>query len=348
MIIDQLVFPRAPCQSMTRLRSSVGVANFFFILLACFISYYISLYLLDRYVGGDRYIYRNLYNSNELDEINIFSIQGIIDLNHTQQSYTGSKEPLYGILVWISSRILNTDTFTALTNSIMSVLMILFLLRYRVSIWIIVLLLTNFYFVVLATSADRVKFSFIMMLVALLSEGSFRRNISLLFAPLFHAQTLIIYASISIGKIFQILRGDNYLKKKFSKKYICYFFGISIFILVIVIYYTGYIYNKLMAYMNFDGNISALLVLTIITILTFRTMIQPIIAVGSLCVAAFIIGESRVNMIGYMVYAFYCITYFRTKNIYFLVISLYLSYKSIGYISNILEFGNGFAVASIN
>lgn len=160
-------------------------------------------------------------------------------------------------------------------------------------------------------------------------------------APLFHLQTFILYVALFIGRQFAV-RKNFFIKSaayfRFTYVYLIYI----IIILFILLIYRDYIFTKLLYYVSFEGNLFGLLALAVASILTFKRIAHPSLAIASLGVVSLIIGDERVNMIGYIAYAYYCVTLYKTSNIYYLALGVYFSYKSIGYVHRIIEFGSGF------
>ena len=173
----------------------LGSARTVIVLAISLCYYHTSIYLTNMYYAGDRRTYNTLYS--------ILSISDFSEILDLQKQITGSGEFLYGVTIWTASRYLPNDIFLSIVNAIMCAMIVVLLMRHRAPWWLIALIMTNFYLIVLITSAERLKFSIFMLLAAALVRRRASKIFFLAVAPLFHVQTLIFYLSVLAGTLFE-------------------------------------------------------------------------------------------------------------------------------------------------
>lgn len=306
-----------------------------FLVPLAIIGYIVSSFLLEKYTEGDRIYYSKFYNEIEFSDL--------FDVSDIQYANTGSREPLYGLIMWLGSGYIDNITYLSIWNSILVFLMGYMAIKYRLNAIVYPLYFTNFYLLVAMTGAERLKFSIIFLLCYICINYNIR-YFFLFLAPATHLQTIILYISLIIPN--SLLKSSGATKRVLKNKLIRNTIIIStIFSLFIfMIFFREYLLNKSSAYMEQDSNVAMITLLTFISAVTFRRNIIPTLSILPLILAAFILGESRINMIGFMVYFYYVITLNKSLDPAFLIIMSYLSYKSIGFVDNIIHTGNGFGI----
>lgn len=287
--------------------------------------------LLGAYTEGDRRHYSQFYDA--ISHVELWEVPNI------QRAHTGSGEPIYGAVMWLGARLaIPNQIYIGIANGLLCGLLAALLLRARAVFWMYPLVFSNFYLLVLLTSAERLKYAAIFILLGLLSGGT-ARAILFLAAPFTHVQTLVVYAAAAVGLLFDARSTVSILGRTRSRTSISIFAAI---ILIIFIWQHEYIIAKIAAYADSGGDIFVMLGITALTYLTFPNRINLVLSIGSLCIASFVLGGERINMMGYILYAYYCFTYNRGNSPYLAVMSIYVSYKSIGYVQSIFSVGHGF------
>lgn len=307
-----------------------------FWLLTSVFGFLISYILLSYYTLGDQIayhaFYENLTNSN------------ISQIPLTQFKYTGSAEPAYGVISWVGANSgLTKNIYTSLFNCFFIVTLIRYLIVKNANVVFIFLALTNFYFVVLLTGAERLKFSYIFLLLALSCN---KKNISLLLytiATLNHFSTIMLIASSFSGRISEFSISKKFLVRKIPVKLVSALFVIVI-TLIIFSQFQSQLIGKIAAYL---GNGSAL-ALTNISLLFFVSAIvfpkRPDIffSLITMSIAVFLLGADRVNMLAVTIFLYFAVDGKKTSHPLVLALMLYFSVKSIPFIYNIFVHGNGF------
>ncbi|WP_340245672.1 hypothetical protein [Sulfitobacter pontiacus] len=307
------------------------------IVLLSILTYYASQVLLAHYINGDQFYYNNFYLA-----LKQAPLARVMEL---QLVHTGSAEPLYGYISWLFANMgFEKNTYIALTNVLFTVVVGLALKKSGAEPIVFLLLATNFYFVVLLTSAERLKFAYICFALVFALPAK-TRIVFALIAPLFHFQMLVNYASLFLGRLAELRAKD--LKKKstllplttltiiaaFSAKYVVDSFGDPIF-------------DKFEHYSSIQiftlDDISKVIGLIIVSLALGVRFSILFAYMFPIAVGVVILGPERVNMIGFVTVLLVAAKVDKLMNPIFLILLSYFSFKTIGFVGNILTHGNGF------
>lgn len=300
-------------------------------------SYTLSFQILAYYVGGDQAHYRLFYE--RLADANFWDVPSL------QLRAIGGAEPLYGYTMWIGAQLgVAKDVWVSFFNAVFVAAAVCFLRRNQASLLVILLLLTNFYFMVLLTSAERLKFSYLMLLAAALCTGRFRVLLAAV-APLYHFQSLINFSATAAGQLTNL---------RPSRRVRAGTLVAGIFLLLaasgVFVHYAPEILRKSMGYAERSGGFTELTNLAALLVIgTVATRRKGLFVASMLPVifAAVTIGAMRVNMIGVVVLLLQVLTERRANHPLILILLAYFSYKSFGYIGDIISYGDGFAGLNI-
>ncbi|RLQ87378.1 hypothetical protein [Notoacmeibacter ruber] len=299
------------------------------------VGYYASVILLEHYTEGDQRFYRAFY-----DSLPGHAGSAIAAL---QKEYTGSSEPLFGSLMWLGSSYLGLEktTYISLFNSAFAFSLYLFCHRAGLQWYVYPLIFTNYYFLVLITSAERLKFGFLFAILAALAERKWIRYLLMASSTLLHFQMIIIYTSLAFkwaNRIFS--EGIT------PRMILAIAFG-SIVVAFLSVNFSGALIEKASYYSGSGiGEIVQLLALTCVGMIITRDRVQLLVMMTPITVAAFVLGaETRLNMVGVIVVLFQLILERRANHPFFLIVLSYLSFKSIGYLHNLWLYGDGFAIS---
>ena len=182
----------------------------------------------------------------------------------------------------------------------------------------------SYYFFVLFFSADRLKFSFLFLGLALLYKNKIR-NLYFYIALLSHIQTLIIFTSINIKKF----------KSIFKISYIFYFFTFSL----IILYLFEHILNKLPAYLFKNYDIFGILKIIFFYILAKRFSKEKNIFIYFLPILFFSLffGGDRIVIYSYFLFMYFSLNYKNGLNFGVILVNLYFFFESINFIYKILN-----------
>jgi hypothetical protein len=306
-------------------------------LLLAVVTYLFSTYLIDIYVNGDPRHYMMFYE--RLRGASFDEIQAI------QRSMTGSGEPLYGLLMWASSNLgIEKRILISFINIFLIVPIFILLRRHRIQFLSTILILTNYYILILLVPAERQKIALTCLLLALVIRGK-SRVIALAAMPFFHFSSLIFFASIGMGTIHEQLAQMRRNKMKI--------FGLLLLatctVSLILFYFQDQFVRKIEGYTR-NSQLDLLDIFIIVSIgiyiikekWRFIFMITPMVA----GVAA-LGGQSRMNMLSFFVLTYFLISERKTNNPIFIVLLLYFSLRSVFTLQNIINYGNAWPPSTI-
>ena len=315
-----------------KISKSIVYATIYSILIFLF-----SIYLLPHGVDGDQLYYREFYNScfseNYTYEQEFFCYQNTL----------GSTEPGYFLLSKLANFLLiEKDLFIAIANSILTFSIVTLVFKYYKPVWhrhlFVVLILSNYYFLVLLTSAERLKFGFIFLTLGLIFAA--RKRLALFGLAVFsHVQVAIMLIPYFISQV--LAKGASKLVKAFT------IIGGVVLFAGMLYFMQGHITSKVEAYTSIDGGSVGFLgalkasVFIILALISTRQIIAAT-AGTPIVVMAYFLGSDRVGMLAFILYAGLVIYYKNRIDLILLIVMLYFSYKSIDFITNILLYGNGY------
>lgn len=301
------------------------------------IAYFSSYYLLSLYLDGDQRHYHELY-----DTLYGASIYDILNIAF---QYVTSSEPISAFILWLGSNLgIEKNIYISILN-VFFILGIFILARiYRVSWPMLLLLLTNFYVIVLMTSAERLKISFIFIILSAIFSGKLR----LIFAglsPFAHLQSIILLSVIILVHFERPIR-QFFLDLKLNTKALAF----SLFLLVAFAVFSpllieGALY-KWDIYTSKDYPLTGLvnvLILSIMALYVTKNRFRMLLVLLVSIIGVAVLGGERINMIAIVLVIYYLMIENRLHHpiIYFLMI--YLSLKTIPFVNKIILYGNGFA-----
>jgi len=320
---------------MTLITPKVNKSRFVTLLIG-FSYFIISLWSLRFYNYGDQVHYHNFYN---LIQGVPFSQVGPIAL-----SAISSVEPLSWLVLWIGSNLgVDKNIWISFLNVFLIVGLVALLQKHRAPWYVVALLLTNFYVIVLMTGAERLKIAYILLIWAFVFEGRWRFLLAIL-SPLAHLQSLIFLASVFLSSISGQVR-RSIRAGKFSKKVFLYVLVSLVIVGSIFLYLQDGILRKGQGYASRAIPISELAnVLLLITIgfLVTKDRFRLLLTLLPLVAAVAMLGGQRVNMIAVSVFIGLMMYERRLSHPLVLLLLFYFSLKSIPFVSNIYRYGNGF------
>lgn len=299
--------------------------------------YWASYELSSHYLYGDQAHYRKFYSAlagTNLGEV--LKLQGAM---------LGGIEPFFGYTIWLGSNLgVAKDVWISAFNTLLAALMIVSLRRFRAGALFIFLALTNYYFLVLVTAAERLKFSYIVLFLIILSSGWIKAALVLV-APMFHLQTLINYSSILAERLANI----RFSRRVRRKTLILLPIIGSVGILAVLATLPTLLPSILLKATWYASKASSQLVeiLNLLGLLVIGTVIAThrarfILALAPILVLAAVLGPQRLNMIGVVVFFHFFLKEGKGNRPILLLILAYFSVRSIAYIDMVISQGTGF------
>ncbi|WP_324730743.1 hypothetical protein [Pseudomonas paeninsulae] len=316
-----------------RIKNSTCQALFF-----ASIFFLVSLYVFPYFTGGDQFGYRSFYEG--------VSALSLFDAFDFYMNSLGTMEPGYFVFVFIFSSIFDKDFIFSTVNFLFAYLGFLWLVRSRVSRWIVVLLCFNFYFFVLLFSAERLKFSILFFLCGVYCFGFFRYFfwIGSIFV---HVQVVSLLVSAQSSRFLMFLKSLSRGAAGFD------FFVLMIALLVLVaifIILREHISSKFYFYYALAGGYQGLFKPVFFTLLAViyakGKWAEALVAGLPIILLAFFVGSDRVTIISYFVFMYYGLNFRRGLNLAVISSSVYFAVKGVIFLSNIIRFGDGFALSA--
>ncbi|MBK1796003.1 hypothetical protein JHL21_16040 [Devosia sp. WQ 349] len=319
----------------------IMVGAFWVILAAIYVIF--SYCITERYVGGDQVFYRQFYD--------FISTENLLSAVSSQKSFVGSNEPLYATIMWFGAALgFPKDIYVSVLNGVLLLALVVVLRNYKVHTMMLLLVLSNYYLLVLLTGAERLKIAFLFLLLAMTTKSRWR-VLFLTAAPASHYQTLINFISISmpaLAKRAVVSSGNSRLGwrgalfAEILALAIVGCFGVALFA------FGGTVISKVYYYTaRADISFSALAVSVVLFVAgtyvsrrkaRFMFMLAPCVVLVA------ILGPDRMNMVTFIMFFYALMTDGKVNHPIVYLPMVYLSFKSIGYVDSVFDVGHGFRV----
>ncbi len=309
-------------------------ANFFSLPIV----FIFSVWLSGLYVGGDQVYYSTIYKA--LPDF------GFLSGLEYYKSVVSSMEPMHFFFSWVFSRFLEKDYFVAFSNVFLAHAALLLCKKKNVNVAIAVIIVTtNFYFLVMYFAAERLKFGMIFFLYSLCFYEHYKKAAGFAFlAVLSHVQMFVFYAVMVVGYYV------NEIYKALVDK------RISSNVLAVLILGFGFVFamhdqllKKITVYYALRDFSEVLKMLLFFAGSLFYAKQRKAVFFIFLffILAVFLFGGKRINMVGFFVFL-YCSLGFRGGvNLGAFIVLAYFSFASLGFVEDIIQHGNGFYDAQL-
>jgi hypothetical protein len=297
-----------------------------------------STLLAPFYIDGDQRIYHHAYQVVEgLDWANAYYLYA--------RTIMGG-EYSHFIVSWIASTLaIEKSVAMALANSMLAAYSVVLLRRWGASLYVaLFVVLTNYYWYVLYFPAERLKVGVLFMVLSLLSIG---RGIAF---PVFSAAALFAHNSlIFIYSGIWLMMAASFLRRSESalRNQLILLSGGGVLIVSVLLLGRIHIEAKLPTYLAVHNvsNVWALgpvLILVGLSCIYSKKIIEPALLYLPTILGIAFLGGSRLNMLAYFIFLYHCLQVRNGFNIGVVTTSIYCCYKSIGFVSNVIEYGHGF------
>lgn len=305
-------------------------------LFVALVTFGISLSLIGAYSGGDQLNYRAFYED----------VRGVPadSVPIVQAMTTGSAEPLYGYLMWLSSSAgLDKDIVVSAMNAVLALALHLFLRRHRVGLLPTLLIFTNFYLITLFTSLERLKLAYIFLTFAMLATG-WKRALLLFMSMTAHFQSFLLIAS-ALG--VRVGSADFLRRHVTPTQLLLILLGIPAVIggfLLFVLRFLPAIQGKMAAYQGGGGiaELANMGLLVIVGLVVLRRKQAFLVGLIPIAMAAAIFGASRINVMAVTFLLYMAVTERRVGHPLMLALLVYFSIKTIPFVENIYTWGDGY------
>lgn len=280
----------------------------------------------------------------------VYSIMGGLGLgearNLYEQKISGS-DYFHNALIWMTSTLeIGKNTVMSIANGFLAAYAWQLFCKWGADSRIAgIIVLSNFYMLVLYFAAERLKFGILFVVLSLIWAQSFGR--SAIFAVLTAASHV---TALGVGIGFWVKEMTLCLRKGVSGRYGLWGVWLAIvFILGMVFFEHAMIMGKWNTYISSRPELQIWDVTPALLMLAgamyySRQMADPLVKMGPMLVAVFFLGGSRLNMLLYFVFLYYALRVRGGFNVGVMVTSGYLGWKSVLFVQNVLRHGDGFAV----
>lgn len=303
--------------------------------LIIFIFFYVYGYILiSNYIFGDQVHYMQLYKL--LSDANFTSILLIAPVDN---------EPISIFILWLGS-VLNIDKniYISFWNAVLLFGFFKFSQKNKLGVLFTILLLTNFYIVVLLTGAERLKFAFIFTIYSyLFFEKKFLSFSLLVLAVFSHFQTLLFLLGLSA---YELVNSLKQLLLRGRLKYYTLITSVAMFsfIAYLIHLFGDTLFIKVSQYVQ-EGSFSSLInmsFLLVFALLSTRNRVNMAAMIIAFFPVLYVLGGDRVNMIVFMLVLLKLMAEGVADHPIFMVLMAYFTVKSFGFIYNIFVYGTGF------
>ena len=203
-------------------------------------------------------------------------------------------------------------------------------------------LLTNYYLYVLFFAAERLKFGYFFLVLALcIQSGRVLKNSFLFISMAAHFQMILVYApkvfEISIASLVRLLKAQRFNPRSIG-------FLLPLLFLPLI---GDVLLAKLQAY-DYEGSIMDYARISFFFILTLwyaakeKSLKSAIIIFIPLYISIYFVSGDRINMIAYTYFLYFALRYKNGLNIGVFITSIYFFGKTVIFLSSINQFGHGF------
>lgn len=307
-----------------------------------------SYWLVVPTVNGDAESYKALY-----DALSVASLDEVRELGVL---FVSSRE-FTPYVLWIGATLgIDKNIYITFFNIVLLSGIFLLTIKRKLSLCSVIvafLMVTNFYIVVLMTSAERLKFAYILLVFAALSKDR-TRVIFFLSSLAMHFQTIILifgqFVYLFSGNLKDRLLGKYKKSHKINKLQII---GLFIILIFLVLYFKDALLIKATSALdgsnNGVGELAQLFLLFCATIPLLNKRFESFSLFVFYGATVFLIGGSRVNMIAFTSIFYIALSEgafdrLKARAIPFYLILIYLSFKSIGYIERTFIQGHGWSL----
>ncbi|EPK4280323.1 TPA: hypothetical protein NW742_003530, partial [Acinetobacter baumannii] len=299
-------------------------------LLYAFLILIISYYFVPLYIYGDQQFYIDFYDNCFYPSVDSFECYN---------SKLGTQEPLYFGLVWVMNKLgVDRNIFIIFSNAVFAYLLCANIFKYyKVSFTrniLSILLLTNYYSIVLLFAAERLKFGVIFVLLYLLATSKYK--------VLYYFLAMVGHIQSFFFSFYVFLIEVRKLKKLWLKIAIIISMlgvgGIFLFFL------SEHISHKVEAYSGEGGSLGSIIKTIFFIILSYlySKNFKVLLCGIPLIAASFVLDVERVAIFAFFVFIGAFVYYKKPLDPLLILILLYFSMKSIEFLINIINFGSGY------
>lgn len=300
------------------------------------IFYILSMVILSYYTEGDQVHYWRFYGA--------LSTAKAIEVMLLAREHVSSAEPISAYVLWVGASLgIEKNTFITVLNVILSLGILLLMRRHKVPWYVQLLIFSNFYLIVLMTGAERLKIAYILLVYAALVPSKLGIALALA-SPLAHLQSFILLGGLAAAKTSASIKSIFSSMRMRKRAVIAVVVLLPLAVLVLLVLQEG-IMIKATGYMSRAGAFSELFQVFLLAGISFfvaKDRFRMGLMLITMMVAIFLLGGMRVNMIAFSLFLYLMILEGRLQHPLVLLLLSYFSLKSVFFVRNIFDYGNGF------
>jgi hypothetical protein len=307
-------------------------------LLLGFLVFFASLVLSGFYTEADQANYHSAYS--------ILPGMGWEAGQLAYQSRISGAEGVHYLVSLVGSTLeIDKDLLMSVCNGILAAYSMRLFLAWGADIRIAAAIVaTNFYVFVLYFAAERLKFGFLFLVLALLSTGKPVRMFIFSFMSIWsHFSMFLVCLGAWFSDLFAKARNGELPPRSIWLK-----FALPAALIALGVgFKSNYLLWKLNTYFvgresfNFTS-LAPVLILLGFSCFYAKRFIGPVLSFLPVMIGIAILGGSRLNMLGYFIFLYYGLRTNGGLNVGVLATLVYLAYKALGLVSNIIVHGHGF------
>ena len=296
--------------------------------LAIFILLFYTFFISKVFYAGDLYTYASLYESQ-------FGIN-IKNIISNSYKFTSSYDPIYSLISWLSSNLkISRFAFVFFSNFLLGLSIIYFFHTKKIKYIFLFLVIPNLYFLVLLTSAERLKFAYLFFILGFLfKEKSKKKSLFIFISFFIHASMIIQFIPFYVNKLSNKLKLNEFIK-------------IIFFLFVITLISILFLQEKIKSYIGFYWK--DFLFLFFITFIGYFEQFKInktkyLIFTLPLVIVSLFLEPNRITMFFVLSYFYFTLTNESKTYLLPILISIYFSIIGSIYIINGYYLGHGFPI----
>lgn len=294
-----------------------------------------SLVIYSYYTKSDLYTYAVFYKT-----VSTFDLYSGYDYF---RAAIGSMEPIYYIIVYFASQIIEKDYFFSTINAFIGFIYFLILAKTRVHFLVFLSLLANYYMLVIYFPAERLKFAFLFFGLSILISKPPKLFFWVL-SILSHTQAIYLLYFANVKLFTRMISGPLGIKLNIKNIFLCL---VAITTLSVIYWYLeSHIQTKILAYgANERSPFDILRPLSLLALTLYYAGSKRLEATAAflpIIVGSAIVGSDRLTIFAFSIFMYYGIKVRRGLNFGVTIVSFYFLYKSYEFLVRTIEYGHAF------
>ncbi len=320
-----------PSPTIGRLATASFCAGIFIV------GYFFSVWLLEAHFSGDQEFYSNFWYAMMWAHPSEWA--------RLQLQYLGSSEPLYRLIIGAGNYFgYDRIEYLSCWNAAMLSVIGYVLLRYRASVLFSLFVFSNYYLIVLLASAERLKFAYLFFILAFAGGGVKWKGTLSIMSVFAHTQAVVQFISAALYYFIEnrvAIFASRWKMLAFAIGFPAVFGATAYFILN----NAGDVISQKAEFYGSEsqGLIEVVQWVLILAcgLVVFDKRVQFFFGMLPMGVLTALYG----NRINVATFAFFCalaLAQRKTRHPFVLLVMAYMSFKTIGFIINTLNTGQGF------